>query len=319
MNFTSDPSGSHHLTENVHHGMSSHYNFENEQVELPVLTQLPENDVLHQDLADEQSEEENSDYDNNADELVDETPFAREDGDEEDEEEESDLKRAPHRRKAAANLGERNRLIQENKMLRSQIQQIRMNADEQPRRRLDEQLIKRLIGEIREWQDGLEKSESVIAELRTQWDTRVNKHRRCLNQVKHDHEKTVAKIKREMATLKFKAVKRARDFQLESRYCYDLLAQMKTEVRQLKNQHIQDSQHRIQKEADRIITDMREKLKEVEDKKWRAEWNCEAHKERNKKYKRELAKVNARVKELEEEKEQMEERFKWLERRINDN
>jgi len=29
-------------------------------------------------------------------------------------------------------------------------------------------------------------------------------------------------------------------------------------------------QHRIQKEGDRIITEMREKLKEVEDKKWRA-------------------------------------------------
>ena len=41
---------------------------ENEQVKLPVLTQLPENDVLHQDLADAQSEEENSDYDNNDDE-----------------------------------------------------------------------------------------------------------------------------------------------------------------------------------------------------------------------------------------------------------
>jgi len=78
-------------------------------------------------------------------------------------------------------------------------------------------------------------------------------------------------------------------------------------------------QQRIQKEGDRIITEMREKLKEVEDKKWRAEWNCEAHKERNEKYKRELAEVKARVKELEEEKEQMEERFKWLERRINDN
>ncbi|XP_075112863.1 uncharacterized protein LOC142182521 [Nicotiana tabacum] len=99
MNFTSGPSGSHHLTENVHHEMSSHYDFENEQVELPVLTQLPENDVLHQDLADAQSEEENSDYDNNADESGDETPFAREDGDEEDEEEGPDLKRAPHRRK----------------------------------------------------------------------------------------------------------------------------------------------------------------------------------------------------------------------------
>ncbi|XP_070025179.1 uncharacterized protein [Nicotiana sylvestris] len=167
---------------------------ENEQVELPVLTQLPENDVLHQDLADEQSEEENNDYDNNADESGDETPFAREDGDEEDEEEGPDLKRAPHRRK--------------------------VNESE------------------------------------------VSFHSR------------------------------------EIPYIENLPA-------------VPD--HRIQKEADRIITEMRKKLKEVEDKKWRAEWNCEAHKEHNEKYKRELAEVKARVKELEEEKEQMEERFKWLE------
>ncbi|XP_019248592.1 PREDICTED: uncharacterized protein LOC109227856 [Nicotiana attenuata] len=96
MNFTSGPSGSHHLIDNVHHEILSHYDFENEQVE---LTQLPENDVLHRDLADAQSQEQNSDYDNNADESGDETPFAREDGDAEDEEEGPDLKRDPPRRR----------------------------------------------------------------------------------------------------------------------------------------------------------------------------------------------------------------------------
>ncbi|XP_070016649.1 uncharacterized protein [Nicotiana sylvestris] len=100
MNFTSGPSDSHHLIENVHHEISSYYDFENEQVEPPVLTQLTENDILHRDLADAQSEEQNSDYDNNADESGDETLFFREDGDEQDEEEEPDLKRDPPRRRA---------------------------------------------------------------------------------------------------------------------------------------------------------------------------------------------------------------------------
>ncbi|XP_075088873.1 uncharacterized protein LOC142170682 [Nicotiana tabacum] len=99
MNFTSGLSGSHHLIENVHHGISSHYDFENEQVEPPVLTQMPENDVLHRDLADAQSEKQNSDYDNNTDEFGDETPFPREDGDAYDEEEGPDLKRDPPRRR----------------------------------------------------------------------------------------------------------------------------------------------------------------------------------------------------------------------------
>ncbi|XP_070020490.1 uncharacterized protein [Nicotiana sylvestris] len=76
------PFGRHHRNENVHHEISSHYDFENEQVEPNVLTQLPEDDVLNRDLADAQSEEENSDYDNNADESGDETPFLREDADE---------------------------------------------------------------------------------------------------------------------------------------------------------------------------------------------------------------------------------------------
>ncbi|XP_070021219.1 uncharacterized protein [Nicotiana sylvestris] len=35
------PSGSHHQQDNVHNGMSTHYDFENEQLDGLVLTQLP--------------------------------------------------------------------------------------------------------------------------------------------------------------------------------------------------------------------------------------------------------------------------------------
>ncbi|XP_070023004.1 uncharacterized protein [Nicotiana sylvestris] len=142
----------------------------------------------------------------------------------------------------AADRGEKNRLAQENEELGAQIQKLRMALDKQPRSRLDEQLIKGLRSEVREWRDGLEESENVMAELKVQWRTRADKHRRYLNQLKHDHEKTLANMKRKVAALEVKAVEQAEDFQIESRHCYDLLAQMEVEVRQLKNQHMQDSQ-----------------------------------------------------------------------------
>ncbi|XP_075093117.1 uncharacterized protein LOC142172930 [Nicotiana tabacum] len=117
-----------------------------------------------------------------------------------------------------------------------------MAPDKQPRSRSDEQLIKGLKNEVREWRDGLEKSENIMAKLKAQWGTRADKRRRYLNQLKHDHEKALANMKRNVATLEGKAVKQAEDFQIESGHCYDLLAQMEVEVRQLKNQHMQDSQ-----------------------------------------------------------------------------
>ncbi|XP_070038606.1 uncharacterized protein [Nicotiana tomentosiformis] len=87
------PPGSHHQQDDVHQGMSTHYDFENEQLERHVLTQLLEDDIFNQDLAYAQSEEENSDYDNNADESVDDTPFPDEGDDEEEENVGPDLTR----------------------------------------------------------------------------------------------------------------------------------------------------------------------------------------------------------------------------------
>ncbi|XP_070052082.1 uncharacterized protein [Nicotiana tomentosiformis] len=87
------PSGSHHQQDNVHHGMSTHYDFENEHPEGPVLTELPEDDIFNRDLVDAQSQEENSDYENNADESGDNIPFLDEGDDEEEENAGPDLTR----------------------------------------------------------------------------------------------------------------------------------------------------------------------------------------------------------------------------------
>ena len=55
---------------------------ENELLEAPDHTQLPIDDVFTRDLADAQSQEDDSDYDNNADEFGDDTPFHDEGDDE---------------------------------------------------------------------------------------------------------------------------------------------------------------------------------------------------------------------------------------------
>ncbi|XP_070021858.1 uncharacterized protein [Nicotiana sylvestris] len=142
----------------------------------------------------------------------------------------------------AADRGEKNRLAQENEELRAQIQKLRMAPNKQPRSRSDEQLIRGLKNEVREWRDGLEESENVMPELKVQWGTRADKHSRYLIQLKRNHEKTIANMKRKVATLEGKAVKQTEDFQIKSGHCYDSLAQMEIKVRQLKNQYMQDSQ-----------------------------------------------------------------------------
>ncbi|XP_070028401.1 uncharacterized protein LOC142170648 [Nicotiana tabacum] len=87
------PSGSHHQQENIHHETSRQHNFENEHLNVPDLTQLPIDDVLTRDLVDAQSQEDDSDYDNNADESGDDTPFPDEGDDEEEVDVEPELTR----------------------------------------------------------------------------------------------------------------------------------------------------------------------------------------------------------------------------------
>ncbi|XP_070008108.1 uncharacterized protein [Nicotiana sylvestris] len=120
----------------------------------------------------------------------------------------------------ATDLGEKNMLAQENEAFRAQIQQIRIAADNQQRNRSDERLIK-----------GLE----------AHWEKRTEERNRYLQQLKRDHEQTIANLKRKVATLEDKAAKQARTFEAENRHCYDLLAQMEVEIQQWQNQHLQDS------------------------------------------------------------------------------
>ncbi|XP_070005449.1 uncharacterized protein [Nicotiana sylvestris] len=141
----------------------------------------------------------------------------------------------------ATDLGEKNRLAQENEALRAQIQQIRIAADNQQRSRSDERLIKGIKMEISECRSELENLENTIAGLEAHWAKRTEERNRYLQQLKRDHEQTIANLKRKVATLEDKAAKQARTFEAENRHCYDLLAQMEVEIQQWQNQHLQDS------------------------------------------------------------------------------
>ncbi|XP_070005431.1 uncharacterized protein [Nicotiana sylvestris] len=140
----------------------------------------------------------------------------------------------------ATDLGEKNRLAQENEVLRAQIQQIRIAADNQQRSWSDERLIKGLKMEISECRSELENFENTIAGLEAHWAKRTEERNRYLRQLKRDHEQTIANLKRKVATLEDKATKQARTFEAENRHCYDLLAQMEVEIQQWQNQHLQD-------------------------------------------------------------------------------
>ncbi|XP_070005839.1 uncharacterized protein [Nicotiana sylvestris] len=107
----------------------------------------------------------------------------------------------------AADEGEKNKLAQENKALKAQIRQMRIDADNQQRSRSDERLINRLKKEIIEHRDDLKKSEGAIAQLRAQWAKVTKERTQYLQQVKKEYEKTIAKLKGKMTTLKDKAAK----------------------------------------------------------------------------------------------------------------
>ncbi|XP_070010842.1 uncharacterized protein [Nicotiana sylvestris] len=141
-----------------------------------------------------------------------------------------------------ANQGEKNKLAQENKALKAQNRQMRIDADNQQSSRSDERLINGLKKEIIERREDLKKSERAVAQLRAQWAKKTKERKQYLQQVKKEYEKTIAKLKGKMTTLEDKAAKQVEAYEIESGHCYDLLARMEDEIWQLQRQHLQDSQ-----------------------------------------------------------------------------
>ncbi|XP_070015675.1 uncharacterized protein [Nicotiana sylvestris] len=139
-----------------------------------------------------------------------------------------------HNMQVAAGLGEKNRLTQENETLSAQIKQMKIDANNQPRSRSDERLIKALRTEIGESQN---ESENTIAGLEVHWARRTEKRNRHLRQLEKDHERTMANLKGKVD----RAFEQIRTLGVENKHCRKLLAQMEVEIQQWQNRCIQDS------------------------------------------------------------------------------
>ncbi|XP_070008087.1 uncharacterized protein [Nicotiana sylvestris] len=146
-----------------------------------------------------------------------------------------------HNMQVDTDLGEKNSLTRENKMLRAQIEQMRIAADNQQRSRSDERLTKGLRMEIGECRSASENLENTIAGLEAHWARRTEKRNRYLQRLKRDHEQTIANLKKKVVTLEDRVVEQTRTFEAENRHCHKLLAQMEVEIQQWQNQYLQDS------------------------------------------------------------------------------
>ncbi|XP_070020977.1 uncharacterized protein [Nicotiana sylvestris] len=139
-----------------------------------------------------------------------------------------------HNVQVATDLGEKNRLTQENEMLKAQIKQMKIDVDNQPMNRSDERLIKALKTEIGERRN---ESENTIAGLEAHWARRTEKRNRHLRQLEKDHERTIANLKEKLD----RAFEQIRTLGVENKHCRKLLAQMEVEIQQWQNRCIQDS------------------------------------------------------------------------------
>lgn len=101
-----------------------------------------------------------------------------------------------------ADTGKKNRLTQANKALKDQIQQVRMDADNQQRSRSDEGLITGLRNQVIESQEGLARSEACIARIRARWAKGTTARAKHLRQMRRDYEASIEILRETNSTLK---------------------------------------------------------------------------------------------------------------------
>ncbi|XP_070022246.1 uncharacterized protein [Nicotiana sylvestris] len=140
---------------------------------------------------------------------------------------------------AAADEGEKKKLTQENKSLKSQIRKLKIPARNPEKSRAGERLISSLKKKALECQDDLEKSEASLAKVRAHLAENAKGRAQFVRQI---YEGAITSLKRKMTTLKNEAAKQAKNFKADREHCYDLMARMEEEMQQLENQHLHDTQ-----------------------------------------------------------------------------
>ncbi|XP_019266482.1 PREDICTED: uncharacterized protein LOC109243925 isoform X2 [Nicotiana attenuata] len=135
-----------------------------------------------------------------------------------------------------ANTGEKNRLTQENKALKTRIRRVRMDANNQQRSRADKRMIAGLKNQITEYQEGLERSEASMARIRDRWARGTEERAQRMRQMRRDYEGTIAILRETNSTLKEWVLKQARDARTDRKRCYDLMARMEEQMERFQDQ-----------------------------------------------------------------------------------
>ncbi|XP_070017008.1 uncharacterized protein [Nicotiana sylvestris] len=113
----------------------------------------------------------------------------------------------------AADEGERRKLAQENEVLKTQIQEMKIATRSQERSRADKRLINGLKKKVIEYQEDLEKSKAGLARIQVKWIKKTEEQVRFMQQMKRDYEERI--------------FRQARDARTDRKRYYDLMARMK--------------------------------------------------------------------------------------------
>ncbi|XP_070014863.1 uncharacterized protein [Nicotiana sylvestris] len=143
---------------------------------------------------------------------------------------------------AAADEGEKNKLAQENKALRDQIQKMRIATKNQERSQADERLISGLRKKVIERQNDLEKSEASLARARAQLTKNAEGWAEFVRMLKRKYEGKVTDLKRKLTTFENEIAKQAKNFKAEMEHCYELISQLEEDMQQLQSQNHHDTQ-----------------------------------------------------------------------------
>ncbi|XP_070018044.1 uncharacterized protein [Nicotiana sylvestris] len=122
----------------------------------------------------------------------------------------------------AADEGERRKLAQENEVLKTQIQEMKIAAISQERSQADKRLINGLKKKVLEYQEDLEKSKAGLVKIQVKWIKKTEEQVRFMQQMKRDYEERI--------------FRQARDAKTDRKRYYDLMARMKKQMNEFQDQ-----------------------------------------------------------------------------------
>ncbi|XP_070017044.1 uncharacterized protein [Nicotiana sylvestris] len=142
----------------------------------------------------------------------------------------------------AEDEGEKRKLAQENEVLKTEIQEMKIAARSQERSQSDKRLINGLKKKVLEYKEDLEKSKVGLARIQVKWIKKAEEKVRFMQQMKRDYEGNIAILRETISTLKEQIFRQARDARTDRKRYYDLMAQMEKQINEFQDRLLYDAQ-----------------------------------------------------------------------------